>query len=154
LVTRSDNQPIALETRDFTMPNAKSHGEDPPRRPQWTEFEEDCACVIAILDSQERLRPSKRFEQALAGMSSTLVALAHVFFRSERNTRRRQDLANDAVATWHMRMLAKGYRSYLEKQTGLPFGPYAKQSLHNICVSMMRRLNRDRSVALVDECFD
>jgi RNA polymerase sigma factor (sigma-70 family) len=134
-----------------SMSNVKRRDEDEEaKRRRRQRFEEDCRYVMAVLNSKRPIPSSRRFEKSLARVQTSLLALAHVFLRNQRNPSRRHDLANEAAAIWHRNMLAKGFKSYLAQPGDRRFTPYATRSLHNICVSLQRR-DRGGSVSLIDE---
>jgi RNA polymerase sigma factor (sigma-70 family) len=115
--------------------------EDPDNKRRREAFERDCQCVISRLDSlHAKRRASDEFHKALAAINVALFAMAYSFLRSRRNLARRRDLAEEARQIWHKKMLAVGFKSYLTKGKpfGKPFGPYARVSLHHICVSLLR----------------
>jgi RNA polymerase sigma factor (sigma-70 family) len=138
------NKKQVVVTGILSMSQIKPHDEDDRKRRRQA-FERYCTYVIAV--RRRGLRASPRLDKALTAINATLLALAHFFFRDERNLSRRHELASDAVAEWHAKMLATGFDSYLVRQTGQPFTPYAIRSLHNICVDFRRRLGRERAIA-------
>ena len=120
---------------------APSNGENPGK---WDRFETSCADLITVLASATKERRRNNFGETLSAINSTLFGLAWSFLGNVPNRARRHELAREAVQVWHHNMLAKGFRSYHLFGEGRPFVPFAKQSMHNICVSLMRQLNRHR----------
>jgi RNA polymerase sigma factor (sigma-70 family) len=117
-------------------------------------LETSCAYVISILGSTTVPNQSERFNEALLVINSTLIAFAWFFLGNLPNLARRHELAREAVQIWHRNMLAKGFCSYRRSGKGRPFAPFAIRSLHNICVSLMRELNRAARVASLDDVVD
>jgi hypothetical protein len=118
-------------------------------------FERNGEQVISGLADAEA-RTSKGFGDALVAINTSLFALGCFFLRSEQNSARRRDLAEEAEQIWHVHMLAGGFMSYLTKgkPLGMPFGPFAKVALHHICVDLLRRRDRVRTLASLDGFSD
>jgi RNA polymerase sigma factor (sigma-70 family) len=120
-------------------------------------FERDCQCVLSRLDSlHAKRRASEEFDKSLAAINAALFAMASSLLGGEPTFARRRDLAEEARQIWHMKMLAVGFKSYLTegKPQGKPFGPYARVTLHHICVSLLRGRDRVCTLSSLDGFSD
>eukprot|EP00456_Euglypha_rotunda_P076001 TRINITY_DN707_c3_g1_i11.p1 TRINITY_DN707_c3_g1~~TRINITY_DN707_c3_g1_i11.p1 ORF type:complete len:210 (+),score=35.76 TRINITY_DN707_c3_g1_i11:617-1246(+) len=125
------------------MPNRRQAGQD-----LWDKWERDCQTVIATLDDPAPTA-SPELVDALASMGNVLKLLA-IYFLKRMGIHDPSELAQDAVQTWHIRMLQRGFIQYRRSGNGRTFHPYGRRVLWNICATMLRKKGRGGGDAVPD----